>query len=100
MLSDVYYAGSETNKTAIWIGNNNDYFINSNWHYNITTKGDIDGTGVVDLSDVNNIARYFAGWDVDCNEAALDVDGDGLVNLNDLIHLAQYVAGWEGIELY
>jgi len=61
--------------------------------------GDIDGTGVVDLSDVTNIARYFAGWDVDVNESALDVDGDGLVNLNDLIHLAQYVAGWD-VELY
>ncbi len=57
--------------------------------------GDIDGTGEVDLSDVTNIARYFAGWDVDVNESALDVDGDGLVNLNDLIHLAQYVAGWD-----
>ena len=63
------------------------------------TPGDIDGTGVVDLNDVNNLARYFAGWDVDCNQAAFDVDGDGMVNLNDLIHLAQYVAGWD-VEIF
>lgn len=57
--------------------------------------GDIDGTGVVDLSDVNIISRYLAGWDADVNEAALDVNGDGAVNLKDVIYLARYVAGWE-----
>ena len=61
--------------------------------------GDIDGTGEVDLTDVNVLAQQLAGWYVEVNDAALDTDGDGLVNLKDLIHLAQYVAGWEGIVL-
>ena len=63
------------------------------------TPGDIDGTGEVDLSDVTVMSRYLSGWDVDCNQAALDVNGDGRVNLNDLVHLAQYVAGWD-VEIY
>ena len=57
--------------------------------------GDIDGTGEVDLSDVNVISKYLAGWDEDVNEAALDVNGDGVVNLKDLVLLSQYVAGWD-----
>ena len=63
-------------------------------------SGDIDGNGIVELSDVTEFARYLAGWDIDCNEAVLDVNGDGKVNLNDLVHLAQYVAGWENIVLH
>ena len=63
-------------------------------------SGDIDGNGIVELSDVTEFARYLAGWDISCNEAVLDVNGDGKVNLNDLVHLAQYVAGWENIVLH
>ena len=68
--------------------------------YNNLPVGDIDGTGEVDLTDVTFIAKSLAGWEVDCNESALDVNVDGAVNLKDLIHLARYVAGWEGYVLH
>ena len=57
--------------------------------------GDFDGTGVVDLEDVNLLARHFAGWDSDLDEAVLDLNSDGVQNLKDLVLLAQYVAGWD-----
>jgi len=57
--------------------------------------GDITGDTSVDLTDVNLLAQYLAGWNVEVNEDALDTDGDGLINLNDLILLAQFVAGWD-----
>ncbi len=120
-LKSVYYRGSEEDKLNITIGDENECLADATWYYNSCigsadhtygddlvcdecghknfVLGDIDGTGKVDLSDVTIIARYFAGWDTDCNEAALDVNGDGAVNLKDLIHLARYVAGWEGIVL-
>ena len=59
------------------------------------TPGDIDGNDNVDLSDVVVLAQYAAGWDVTCNEAALDVDGNGTIDLHDVVILAQYVAGWD-----
>ena len=61
--------------------------------------GDASGDNIIDLQDVTIMAQHFAGWDKDCNEAALDVNGDGAVNLKDLIHLARYVAGWD-VELF
>ena len=47
------------------------------------------------LEDVNLLARHFAGWDSDLDEAMLDLNGDGVQNLKDLVLLAQYVAGWD-----
>ncbi|MBE6762060.1 MAG: DUF4886 domain-containing protein, partial [Ruminococcaceae bacterium] len=61
----------------------------------VFVAGDITGDTNVDLTDVNLLAQYLAGWNVEVNEAALDADGDGAINLNDLILLAQYVAGWD-----
>ncbi len=61
----------------------------------VFVAGDITGDTNVDLTDVNLLAQYLAGWNVKINEAALDADGDGAINLNDLILLAQYVAGWD-----
>lgn len=63
------------------------------------SPGDVDDNDSIDLNDVVCLAQYVAGWDVICNEKALDVNGNGSVDLNDVVHLAQYVAGWEGIIL-
>jgi hypothetical protein len=51
------------------------------------------------MEDVAVLAKYLAGWKVDCNQAALDVSGDGVVNLFDLVYLSQFVAGWD-VEIY
>lgn len=57
--------------------------------------GDVDNDQEVDLDDVNALANYLAGWDVEVNEDVLDVNGDGVLNLKDLVLLAQYVAQWD-----
>ncbi len=62
-------------------------------------NGDADGTGEIDMEDVAVLSRYLAGWEVDCNESALDVSGDGAVNLFDLVLLSQFVAGWD-VKIY
>ena len=116
-LKRVYYRGSISDKSKISIASNNSSLTNATWYYNSCigsadhtygddkvcdecghknfVLGDIDGTGKVDLTDVTIISQYMAGWDVDCNSAALDVNADGGVNLKDLVLLAQYVAGWD-----
>ncbi len=36
-LENIYYTGNKTNKSNIYIGVNNDWIIDSNWHYNTCT---------------------------------------------------------------
>lgn len=112
LSSDVEICAAEGSKAQIYALDNGNVFIPHIHTYDNERDvdcnecgkvdyipGDANGTGKVDLADVSVLAKYLAGWDIECNEAALDVDGDGLVNLNDLIHLAQYVAGWK-VELF
>ena len=63
--------------------------------YKKSIPGDFDGTGVADLEDVTLLAKHFAGWDSELDDAALDLNGDGAKNLKDLVLLAQFVAGWD-----
>ena len=63
--------------------------------YKKAIPGDFDGTGVADLEDVTLLAKHFAGWDSELDDAALDLNGDGAKNLKDLVLLAQFVAGWD-----
>ncbi len=57
---------------------------------------DVSYDGMVDLTDITNIAKNLVGWDVEnINTSRIDVNGDGEVNLKDLVLSAQYVAGWD-----
>ena len=57
--------------------------------------GDVTSDGTVNRQDLLRLAKYFAGWDVELDEAAADVTGDGSVNRQDLLRLAKYFAGWD-----
>ena len=57
--------------------------------------GDINGDGELNNKDVTRLMQYFAGWDVEVNEATLDVNGDGSLNNKDTSRLMQYLAGWD-----
>ena len=61
--------------------------------------GDINGDGKINNRDAARILQYLAGWDVECNMAALDVNGDGKINNRDAARLLQYLAGWN-VEIY
>ncbi len=64
------------------------------------TPGDVNNDGEVDLVDVVTLSQFVAGWQITCNEAALNTNGVGSVDLTDVVHLSQFVAGWQGIELH
>lgn len=57
--------------------------------------GDVTGDGIINRMDLLRLGKYFAGWDVEIDEAAADVTGDGKVNRMDLLRLGKYFAGWE-----
>ena len=61
--------------------------------------GDINGDGELNNKDVSRLMQYFAGWDVEVNEATLDVNGDGLLNNKDASRLMQYLVGWD-VDIY
>lgn len=63
------------------------------------TPGDTNGDGKINNRDAARILQYLAGWDVECNMAALDVNGDGKINNRDAARLLQYLAGWN-VEIY
>ena len=57
-------------------------------------KGDVDGDGIVSISDVAALLDYLAdNANVPaCGEDGLDVDGDGAVNISDLTALLDILA--------
>ena len=63
------------------------------------TPGDINGDGNVNNRDAARLMQYLAGWDIECEEAALDVNGDGNINNRDAARLMQYLAGWD-VEIF
>lgn len=54
-------------------------------------KGDVNGDGVIDLTDVLMIFDYYMGEEVEgFSEAAADFDGDGSIDLADLLNVFDY----------
>ena len=61
--------------------------------------GDVNGNGVVDMSDLITLRRHLAGWEgyelENLNQEAMDVFADGDINMNDAIALARHLAEWD-----
>lgn len=62
-----------------------------------SSRGDINGDGVIDRDDVNALRRYLAGKAVDVVTANSDINGNGKIGLIDLVKLRQYVEWGFGI---
>ena len=63
--------------------------------------GDIDGSGIIDVTDITTLSLYLIG-DTNLSAEALkaaDVNGDGEVRLTDLATLRQYVSKIPGVKL-
>ena len=57
-------------------------------------KGDINGDGVVDMSDALQLMRYLIVVDtIECDEADADFNGDGNTDLMDALLLMRHVLG-------
>ncbi len=86
---DFAYSVSHKSDTAI-IGSTGSFYSMGAAHiYNLATQGaldecqcgsDINGDGVVDVSDVLAIIAFFG-----TNEPSADLDNDGIVNIGDLL---------------
>ena len=58
------------------------------------TKGDLDGSGTIDVTDLTTLSLYLLG-DVKFTpeqEQAADIDGDEKIQLTDLAKLRQYLS--------
>lgn len=69
LLTDVYYEGSEWDKTQLSKGNHNDDLLNAAWHCNYIPEpmvviGDANGDGNVNNRDLGLLQQYLNGWDV------------------------------------
>lgn len=52
-----------------------------------TLKGDVDGSGTVNISDVTTLIDYLLNNDTVINRENADVDGDGTINISDVTAL-------------
>ena len=65
--------------------------ITANFTYTgVALYGDLNGNGIVDMTDMIMMLRYFAQPGVTVDMAAADVNGDGRVNNADLILFMKY----------
>ncbi len=56
-------------------------------------KGDADGNGKLNISDVTAILKYIAKWDIKISLDAADYDGSETVNITDITQIMQKIAG-------
>ncbi|MBQ7827072.1 MAG: dockerin type I repeat-containing protein, partial [Clostridia bacterium] len=56
-------------------------------------RGDANGDGKINLSDVASIMRHIAAWNVEIDPLA-DFDEDGNINLRDASLVLRYIAEW------
>jgi hypothetical protein len=63
--------------------------------YSQTVKpGDVNDSGIVDIVDALQVARYAAGLSLSVfNTSAADVNCDGTINILDALAIARYCAG-------
>ena len=55
--------------------------------------GDVNGDGVVNISDVTSLIDYLLSSDGDINEKAADINGDGIINISDVTALIDMLLG-------
>lgn len=60
------------------------------------TYGDVDNSGVVDMSDAAEIMRYYLGYDSSFKVDAIyaDVDNSGVIDMSDAAKIMQYYLGY------
>ena len=57
--------------------------------------GDTDRDGTLSLSDVTEILKYIANWNIDICEDAIDLNWDNKYDLSDVTLLLKKIAGWD-----
>jgi hypothetical protein len=58
----------------------------------VFVRGDVDGSGQVDISDAEQLSEFIVGVTLDFSVLdALDVNDDGLINAGDLVRLTDHL---------
>lgn len=111
-LTDVWFTGSEAQKSEIIINSNNQNLTNATWHYNTCAEnhsylngkdtscelcdwmricGDFDGNNLINASDLllikTNVLNTIS------NDMTYDITGDGVVDVRDLVRIKRIAAG-------
>ena len=60
----------------------------------LTTPGDSNVDGKVNIADVSLALKHIAKWDIQIDADAADVTADGKVTLADVSLLLKYIAKW------
>ncbi len=60
-------------------------------------KGDVNGSGEIDILDLATMRRHLAGNPTEIDEQAADLDGNGDITILDLAILRRYLAGNEEV---
>lgn len=112
-LTDVYYAGSESDWGSIAIGESNESLTNAAIHYNAgeeqptttttttttTTAnpiGDADGNGVVNVMDIQIIKKCVVNTDFAENYTdTADINEDGKITSVDILMLKKIITNGE-----
>lgn len=58
-------------------------------------KGDVNGDGEVDTSDINEIINYLLGKSTVTDTTILDVNNDGVVNIADIVSIVSIIHSLE-----
>ena len=100
-ITDVYYAGPETQWTAVSVISGNDDLLNAALHCNAAVIGgevldlsclDVDGDGKRNGMDIVALMKAIAGLESDAVENRLDVNADGRRDILDVIRLVRLLA--------
>lgn len=98
-FTDVYYTGTEEQWNQIEIGIANQDLEDATIHYNSSLDipdiqlGDVNGDGVVNITDATEIQKYAVSR-INFSEAQLEVadfDQDGVVNVSDATKIQKYL---------
>jgi len=60
----------------------------------VYSPGDVNNDEAINLSDITDMLKHIAKWDVSINEDAADANADDGINLSDVTLLLQYIAKW------
>lgn len=96
--------GKDTKAPLLFLNDNNYMMIRkikiatAGYYYSLT-KGDSNGDGKINLSDVATILKHITEWKLEYfNEYGADVNNDGKINMHDAARIMQSVARWEDLE--
>ena len=100
--NDINY-GFEIDTTDLEYGDHTMYVVLTDGNYTTVNqkitfeiprkKGDVNGDGEVDTSDINEVINYLMGKSTVTDTTILDINNDGVVNIADIVSIVSIITG-------